>query len=385
MSSMEDFIQVQKRIKEQFTVPQAVSALKMDGGMLAYANAARTAASIQIDPSLLSAMTELQKYKEQYESAYKSVAVIQQTLNPVLEEYHRISEAVSVVRNVQESIQPITNYLKHIKPVLPDTKVFSQLEEIRSRFILQPTVLIGLQEAIEAQINASLWEYETEQDELQEPIADEIKEDILLMPDEEDTAGWLERFLEKWGEKGKAIIVSVLKSLLATILAGLITYWCEPVYKVVTPSFLLQEANADTENKIEIPVNTEVHVWNDITNNFIEITYNIEGREYQGYMEQNEFNANMEKISDEVELEHIVFINEATQVLSEKWNALPEQVYSFLKDDTDLINGYLLKHYDILVLLDNEEFVETFERHCEAQKIEIPQFTDNAKDIMEEE
>ena len=385
MSSMEDFIQVKKRIKEQFTVPQAVSALKMDGGMLAYANAARTAASIQIDPSLLSAMTELQKYKKQYESAYKSVAVIQQTLNPVLEEYHRISEAVSVVRNVQESIQPITNYLKDIKPVLPDTKVFSQLEEIRCRFILQPTVLIGLQEAIEAQINASLWEYETEQDELQEPLADEIKEDILLMPDEEDTAGWLERFLEKWGEKGKAIIVSVLKSLLATILAGLITYWCEPVYKVVTPSFLLQEENVDTENKIEIPVNTEVHVWNDITNNFIEITYNIEGREYQGYMEQNEFNANTEKISDEVELEHIVFINEATQVLSEKWNALPEQVYSFLKDDTDLINGYLLKHYDILVLLDNEEFVETFERHCEAQKIEIPQFIDCTDDIMETE
>jgi len=385
MSSMEDFIQVQKRIKEQFTVPQAVSALKMDGAMLAYANAARTAASIQIDPSLLSAMTELQKYKEQYESAYKSVAVIQQTLNPVLEEYHRISEAVSVVRNVQESIQPITNYLKDNKPVLPDTRVFSQLEEIRSRFVLQPSVLLELQEAIEAQINASLWEYETEQDELQEPLADEIKEDILLMPDEEDTAGWLERFLEKWGEKGKAIIVSVLKSLLATILAGLITYWCEPVYKVVTPSFLLQEENADTENKIEIPVNTEVHVWNDITNNFIEITYNIEGREYQGYMEQNEFNANTEKISDEVELEHIVFINEATQVLSEKWNALPEQVYSFLKDDTDLINGYLLKHYDILVLLDNEEFVETFERHCEAQKIEIPHFAGNAEDIIEEE
>ncbi len=384
MSSMEDFIQVQKRIKEQFTVPQAVFALKMDGGMLAYANAARTAASIQIDPSFLSAMTELQRYKEKYESAYKSVAVIQQTLNPVLEEYHRISEAVSVVRNVQESILPITNYLKDIKPVLPDTKVFSQLEEIRSRFILQPAVLIGLQEAIEAQINASLWEYETEQDELQEPISDEIKEDILLMPDEEDTAGWLERFLKKWGEKGKAIIVSVLKSLLATILAGLITHCCEPVYKVVTQSFLLQEENADTENKIEIPVNTEIHVWNDITNNFIEITYNIDGREYQGYMEQNEFNANTEKISDEVELEHIVFINEATQVLSEKWNALPEQVYSFLKDDTDLLNGYLLKHYDILVLLDNEEFVETFERHCKAQKIEIPQFADNADDIMEE-
>ncbi len=385
MSSMEDFIQIQKRIKEQFTVPQVVSALKMDGGMLAYANAARTAASIQIDPSLLSAMNELQRYKEKYESVYKSVAVIQQTLNPVLEEYHRLSEAVSVVKNMQESIQPITNYLKDIKPVLPDTKVFSQLEEIRSRFILQPSVLLELQEAIEAQINVSLWEYETEQDELLEPFAEEIKEDILLLSDEEDTAGWLELFLKKWGEKGKAIIVSVLKSLLATILAGLITYCCEPVYKVVTQSFLLQEENADTENKIEIPVNTEIHVWNDITNNFIEITYNIEGREYQGYMEQNEFNANTEKISDEVELEHIVFINEATQVLSEKWNALPEQVYSFLKDDTDLLNEYLLKHYDILVLLDNEEFVETFERHCKAQKIEIPQFADNADDIMEEE
>ena len=385
MSSMEDFIEFQKRIKEQFAVPKAVATLKMDGGMLAYANAARMAASMQIDPSLLSAMTELQRYKEKYESVYKSAAVIQQTLSPVLEEYHRLSEIVSVVRNAQESIQPITNYLKDIKPVLPDTKVFSQLEEIRSCFILQPTVLLGLQEAIETLINASLWEYETEQDELPEAIEDEIKEDILLMSDEEDTAGWLERFLEKWGEKGKAIIVSVLKSLLATMLAGLVTYWCEPVYKVVTPAFLLQEANADTENKIEIPINTEVHVWNDITNNFIEITYNIGAREYQGYMEQNEFNANTEKISDEVELEHIVFINEATQVLSEKWNALPEQVYSFLKDDTDLLNGYLLEHYEVLVLLDNDEFVETLERYCEAQKIEIPQFADNAEDIMEEE
>ena len=53
-----------------------------------------------------------------------------------------------------------------------------------------------------------------------------------------------------------------------------------------------------------------------------------------------------------------MFINDITQLLSEKWNIRPEQVYSFLKDDTDLLNEYLLKHYDILALLDGEEFVD---------------------------
>ena len=372
MSSMDEFIRTQNRIKEQFAVPKAVSALTMDGGMQACTSAAKVAASIQVEPAFLDFAKELQKYKEMHEYVYKSFSAVQQALSPVLEEYHKVSEVVSVARKVQESIQPITNYLKDIKPVLPDTKVLSQLAEIRSRILLEPSVLIGLQEAIETQINTSLWEYETEQVEFKEPFTDEMQEDILLLAETEDKVGFLTQFLIKWGEKGRAIIVYVIKWIIITFIAGLMEHWCEPVYKVLTPSFLLQEENEDTENKIEIPVNTEVHVWNDITNNFIEITYKIDDTEYQGYMKQGEFEANTEKISDEVELEHIIFINDVTQMLSEKWNIQPEQVYSFLKDDTDLLNDYLLKHYDVLELLNEAELIENIEKYCGEQGIKIP-------------
>ncbi len=46
MSSMEEFIRTQNRIREQFAVPKAVSALTMDGSMQGYASAAKAAASI---------------------------------------------------------------------------------------------------------------------------------------------------------------------------------------------------------------------------------------------------------------------------------------------------------------------------------------------------
>lgn len=372
MSSMEEFIRTQNRIREQFAVPKAVAALTMDGSMQAYASATKAVASIQVEPAILGFTKELQKYREMHESVYKSFSAVQQVLRPVLEEYNRVSEVVSVAKKVQESIQPITNYLKDIQPVLPDTKVLSQLAEIRSRILLEPSILLGLQEAVESHINTSIWEYEEKSDYLSESLTEEMQEDILILTEAEDKVGFLSAIVEKWGEKGKKVIIAFIKAIIIAFFSGLFQKWCEPVYKVLTPSFLLQEENADTENKIEIPVNTEVHVWNDITNNFIEITYKIDEKEYQGYMEQGEFEANTEKISDEVELEHIIFINDVTQMLSEKWNIQPEQVYSFLKGDTDLLNNYLIKHYDVLELLDETDLIGNIEKYCEDQGILIP-------------
>lgn len=370
MGSMEEFIKTQNRIREQFMAPTVLST--MDRKMLVYANAVNQFQSIQVEPALLSFMNELQKYREMHEAVFKSFLAVQQILNPVLEEYNRVSEFVSVARKVQESIQPITNCLKDIQPVLPNTKLFSQLNEIRNRMLVEPSVLLNLQEVIESQINSSLWEYAVESDEFGDSFADEIQEDILYLAETEDKAGFLNQFLAKWEEKGKAIIVSVIKWVMITFVAGLMEHWCEPVYKVLTPSFLLQEENVNDENKTEIPVNTEIHVWNEVTNNFIEITYKIGDKEYQGYMEHREFESNTEKISDEVELEHIVFINNVTQLLSEKWNIQPKQVYSFLKDDTELLEDYLLKHYDVLDLLDEADLVENIEKHCQEQGIAIP-------------
>lgn len=89
-------------------------------------------------------------------------------------------------------------------------------------------------------------------------------------------------------------------------------------------------------------------------------------------MTQEEFEANTEMISDGVKLEHIVFVSDVTQLLSDKWHIQPEQAYNFLKNDTDLVNEYLLKHYDVLGLLDESELVENIEKYCEQHEISIP-------------
>lgn len=83
---------------------------------------------------------------------------------------------------------------------------------------------------------------------------DEIQEDILILTVAKDKLGFWGSFLVKWREKGRVLVV---KWLLLTFIAGLFEHWCEPIYRVLTPSIFLQE-----ENKIDISVNTRIYVWN---------------------------------------------------------------------------------------------------------------------------
>lgn len=137
---MEEFIRTQNRIRDQFTVSKAVSALTMDRSLYAYINATKQVASIQTEPALQSLVNELQRYREINEAVYKSFSAVQQTLSLVLEEYHRVSEVVSVMKKFLESMKPITNNLKDIQPVLSNTKVLSQREYAFDEF---KQVLIG--------------------------------------------------------------------------------------------------------------------------------------------------------------------------------------------------------------------------------------------------
>lgn len=372
MSSIAEYIKMQNRINEQFGVPKAVSAITMDRSLIACADVARQAANIQLEPALFGIVKELQKYNEMHESIYKSTMAMQRGLGPVLEEYNSISGLVNTARMVQESIQPIADSMKGIQSVLQDTQVLSQLADIRNHVLKEPSVWVSLQEAVKNQIDTSLWEDNVQQTDFNELQAKEMKEDILMLTEEDDKAGYLSRFFEKWGIGGKTVIIIIVSNILSVFFSGLLERYMEPVYKVLTPSFLLQEEHANTENRIEIPVNTEIHVWNDVTSNLVEITYKTDDTEYQGYMTQEEFEANTEMISDGVKLEHIVFVSDVTQLLSDKWHIQPEQAYNFLKNDTDLVNEYLLKHYDVLGLLDESELVENIEKYCEQHEISIP-------------
>lgn len=60
------------------------------------------------------------------------------------------------------------------------------------------------------------------------------------------------------------------------------------------------------------------------------------------------------------------------EVLSEDWNIDSETVYRFLKGDTNLLNDYLLEHYNVLSNMENEDLIKALVVYCTEQGIVIP-------------
>lgn len=147
---------------------------------------------------------------------------------------------------------------------------------------------------------------------------------------------------------------------------------------MIATTFLRQEESIEATELTEISRNTEIHVWNEVTNNFVEITYQLNGTEYQGYITKEELENNAELVSGEVIYEQISFMNDMVEILAEKWDADPESVYEFLNNETDLVNTYILKCYDALKHLDETELVRILEEYCKSNEIEIPFAHNNA-------
>lgn len=88
-----------------------------------------------------------------------------------------------------------------------------------------------------------------------------MQEDIFMPTKMGQNLEFLCAFLVKREEKDKSIIVLVIKWILLVFVAGLLEYWCEPIYEVLTPPFIHQEESIDTEDIIEISLNTKIEVW----------------------------------------------------------------------------------------------------------------------------
>ncbi len=333
----------------------------------------------------INAMPAFQEYydinRKVFESIYGTANVVQESLRSVLEQYRVVEEMTSVARVVQERLLPMSKAWEEIQPVWAKSEAFVQLRELVGSVSCGISDMVELKEALEAELNASLWEtYETSEtewlpdefwEEIEEESREDFKNDFISLTNEADKSSGVKLFLKKWGEIGRKKIIQLLIWLISTFCGGFLAYISEPVYKIMAPSALLKEENDIIEGTINIPVNTEIHVWNQTTNNFIEVTCKIDGIEYDGYIKQEEFEANTEKIANEIAWEHIVYIDSVTKLLAEKWGAEPKQVYKFLKEDTDLLDKFLLEHYEVLSLLDDDELVVTIEKHCMEEKIEL--------------
>lgn len=253
------------------------------------------------------------------------------------------------------------------------TTTLSRFGELSTLVMNKPSILTHLHSVLESQIDTSLWDYwDYTEDISEDDIDSSMEEEIVAIVSEENKEGLVKQFITRYGEKGKKILVAVLTFLVVNFFGGLITFCSEPIYKMIVPATLWQEENTESSQMEEIPANTEIHVWGDVTNNFIEISYSIDDKEYQGYISKKELENNSQKISNEVEWEHIVFINEVVELLAGKWNLECDTVYKFLKDDTTILNDYILEHYDVLCFIDKEELVNVIEQYCSENNILIP-------------
>lgn len=306
-----------------------------------------------------------------------SCASLYGNLNSVLDSYRGISELTCVSSQVAELIEPLSVSKKALQNIAPAMDSLSKISSLTAHVFEEPSLLTYLHEVIESQIDTSLWDYYDSIDDAEKNFDDETVEKAIEIIQSPDVAEQIGDFLRKYGEKGKQIIAEIVVWITLAFLSGFVGYCCEPIYKILTPSFLRQEESIETTELTEIPVNTEIHVWNEVVNNFIEITYQINGEEYQGYITREELENNAELVSDKVTFEQICFINDYVEALAEKWGADPDIIYEFLNEGTNIINTYILKHYDVLKFLDEGELVSNLEEYCKQKGIVIPFIQNN--------
>ena len=262
--------------------------------------------------------------------------------------------------------------LEQLNPVTRGKLVVELVPDCERCNIENSRILTYLYESIENQIDTSLWDYYDSIEENEENVDDQTVDEFVEIVQSSDVLERLKTFLREKGEKGKKLVVAAVVWLMLNFLSGLLNHYSEPIYRMLTPSFLRQEENAETVELTEIPANTEIHVWNHTENNYIEITYQIDGQDYTGYITKEELDKNTELISSEITFEKICFINDITAVLSNRWKVTPDSVYEFLNGENNLINTYILKNYEALSLLEESALINNIEDYCEYNDIVIP-------------
>lgn len=380
MNELEKVIIKQQEVVDRLNCSGVFSALKTleeSPALRALRQYERTIASLHEDRALRILREEAER-TQRLLAPLNSYTTAFGNLTSVMESYRGINELTCVSRQVAELIEPWSMSTKALQSITPAMESLAKLSSLTNRVFEEPSLLTHLHEVLESQIDTSLWDYYDSINEVGENFDEETVEEISEIIQSPDIIERIKIFLREKGELGKQAIVAIVVWITLEFLSGLLSYCSEPIYKVIATTFLRQEESIEATELTEIPRNTEIHVWNEVTNNFVEITYQLNGTEYQGYITKEELENNAEFVSGEVTYEQISFMNDMVEILAEKWDADPESVYEFLNNETDLVNTYILKCYDALKHLDETELVRILEEHCKSNEIEIPFAHNNA-------
>lgn len=320
---------------------------------------------------IIESASQMNKIFNGYNSSFDA---LNRSIIPALEQYNsRVSNMTSGFNQMNVLTQPISSMgvaLQHVSMSLEHLPAFSALQ---TRIFEQPDLMSYLHEAIDSQIDTSLWDYfDSLEDDSEVIIDNTIVEEILEISKSSDIKKQFNIFIAEKGKVGLEILKRIFLALLSTFLIGLFNHCCEPIYQSIESFILRPIESVENAEPKEIPPNTELHLWGNFENDFIEITGQLDGEEFYGYISKEDLEAKSKKISGEVTLDHLLFINHLTNIFSEYWGLEPDVVYSFFNQEINLVNSYILEHYEVLKELDDEELINVVETYCKENEITIP-------------
>lgn len=368
MSSLEDAIRLQEKLAKQFSYLDRVNEVAsiQSTAYFQVASVARNlGGALQPLADALQRQDEVIHSMNQYDFGVLSVAAeaANSIMHPIIANYESVSAAANLA-SIAASLPPINCQNEIAEAVSSFQDIFSSITS--SLDVITPAISVienlgNAMSALNFQTSDSLANIDWDS------LSSEMQEDIRKMGEEECDEEFFQEYEAKWGEKGKQAIASLVKAIAIFVFSnfwgGYIGHCSEPIYKMMDEVFIYAEQSIESKVLGIASEDTEVTIWSSETQDFIEVSYSLDDTYYQGYMKKEDLENNTKKISDGVQIEQIVYINECTSIMAEYWDIDCAEAYVRLNEDTNTVTGFLIPNYDVISKMQDNDIATEIDQY----------------------
>ena len=270
----------------------------------------------------------------------QSIAKVANITAPWIEEMKNISENLPDMSLLEKLMRDV------VTPTIPAMSALENLNRILPKFPMS-----GLDGALRT------W------DDIPEELEEDIQE--IIAGDFSDTD--VENYSKRWAEKGIRALKTIVITLLINLFWGYIGHRAEPLYKVIDQIPTFFERALESKQTENIPSGTEITVWSDETQDFVEVSYKINDEIQQCYIQRELLNENAHKIFDGMQIEEIVYVNWCVEVMAKNWDVEEAVAYDRICQDTETLEKFILPNYEALSTMEEEDVFKEIEKFYQEQ------------------
>ena len=270
----------------------------------------------------------------------QSIAKVANITAPWIEEMKNISENLPDMSLLEKLMRDV------VTPTIPAMSALENLNRILPKFPMS-----GLDGALRT------W------DDIPEELEEDIQE--IIAGDFSDTD--VENYSKRWAEKGIRALKTIVITLLINLFWGYIGHRAEPLYKVIDQIPTFFERALESKQTENIPSGTEITVWSDETQDFVEVSYKINDEIQQCYIQRELLNENAHKISDGMQIEEIVYVNWCVEVMAKNWDVEEAVAYDRICQDTETLEKFILPNYEAFSAMEEEDVFKEIEKFYQEQ------------------